>query len=356
MGNFIPPTYNFRNGNTYNNVGGALDDLDSRVYDLEQNGGGGTGPQGPAGPAGAAGANGLSAYEIAQNNGFSGTEQQWLDSLKGANGQDGAQGDKGDKGDPGEPGTGTGTGSEGPAGQDGRDGVDGAQGDKGDKGDDGRSAYEVAVDEGFTGTETEWLNSLKGADGRDGRDGARAVAGRNIEIQDNQDGTQTVSLSKDVDLGADGSLSVGATTVNNDGLSIQGGPSVTRNGVDAGNQRVTSVAPGRIERGSTDAVNGGQIYDLQEQWNDRWTNVDRRFDNVEKRLNGLGAQMGAMTMMAAAPGEGGVTVGLGYSGGETALAVGWSRRINDRTSIAVGAAFGGGNKAVLGVGVRIGGR
>src|SRR5690606_22977652 len=52
MGNFIPPAYNYRNGATYNNVGGALDDLDRRVYDLEQNpGGGGQGPQGPAGPA-----------------------------------------------------------------------------------------------------------------------------------------------------------------------------------------------------------------------------------------------------------------------------------------------------------------
>ena len=45
-----------------------------------------TGPQGSAGPTGATGAagtNGASAYDIAQNNGFAGTETEWLESLKG---------------------------------------------------------------------------------------------------------------------------------------------------------------------------------------------------------------------------------------------------------------------------------
>lgn len=42
------------------------------------------GPQGPAGANGAPGADGLSAYEIAVENGFEGTEQQWLDSLGGS--------------------------------------------------------------------------------------------------------------------------------------------------------------------------------------------------------------------------------------------------------------------------------
>lgn len=37
-----------------------------------------------------------------------------------------------------------------------------------EKGKDGKSAYEIAVEHGFTGTENEWLQSLKGADGKDG--------------------------------------------------------------------------------------------------------------------------------------------------------------------------------------------
>jgi len=46
------------------------------------------------------------------------------------------------------------------------------KGEKGDKGDDGDSAYQVAVKNGFTGTEQEWLDSLIGSDGQDGQDGA----------------------------------------------------------------------------------------------------------------------------------------------------------------------------------------
>lgn len=47
------------------------------------------------------------------------------------------------------------------------------------KGDDGRSAYEVAVANGFVGTETQWLASLKGANGTNGLNGATGPAGAN---------------------------------------------------------------------------------------------------------------------------------------------------------------------------------
>lgn len=47
----------------------------------------------------------------------------------------------------------------------------------------GKSAYEIALEHGFTGTEAEWLASLKGADGRNGADGADGASG-----QDGADG------------------------------------------------------------------------------------------------------------------------------------------------------------------------
>lgn len=49
---------------------------------------------------------GKSAYEIAVENGYTGTEQEWLDSLEGEEGPQGPQGEKGDKGDKGDPGAG----------------------------------------------------------------------------------------------------------------------------------------------------------------------------------------------------------------------------------------------------------
>lgn len=74
---------------------------------------------------------GPSAYEIAVTNGFQGTVQDFLDSLKGEDGDDGLPG------------------------------VDGSH---------GLSAYEIAQEAGFTGTETEWLASLQGKDGANGKD------------------------------------------------------------------------------------------------------------------------------------------------------------------------------------------
>ena len=56
---------------------------------------GATGQNGADGKDGINGTNGLSAYQIAVSNGFIGTEQQWLVSLKGATGATGATGNNG---------------------------------------------------------------------------------------------------------------------------------------------------------------------------------------------------------------------------------------------------------------------
>ena len=51
-------------------------------------------------------------------------------------------------------------------GRDGRDGTPGKNGEKGEAGPQGLSAYQVAVNNGFSGSESEWIKSLKGADGK----------------------------------------------------------------------------------------------------------------------------------------------------------------------------------------------
>ena len=87
---------------------------------------------------------------------------------KGDTGAQGIQGPKGDKGDKGDQGD---QGIQGIQGEQGVQGVAGAKGDTGDTGADGKSAYEVAVAEGYEGTATEWLASLKGEKGDKGDDG-----------------------------------------------------------------------------------------------------------------------------------------------------------------------------------------
>ncbi len=90
---------------------------------------------GSNGTNGKDGENGLSAYELAVQEGFTGSLAEWLNSLKGADGKDGING------------------------------KDGADGRNGTDGKGGLSAYEIALNNGFVGTESEWLASLKGKDG-----------------------------------------------------------------------------------------------------------------------------------------------------------------------------------------------
>lgn len=107
-----------------------------------------TGATGTAGSNGTDGANGKSAYKVAIENGFAGTENEWLDSLRG---------------------------TQGIAGK------DGAKGEHGSNGSDGKSAYEIAVANGLTEAtnEADWIISLQGAGGEQGIQGLSGNDGAN---------------------------------------------------------------------------------------------------------------------------------------------------------------------------------
>ncbi|WGE59188.1 YadA-like family protein [Actinobacillus equuli] len=55
-------------------------------------------------------------------------------------------------------------------------------------------------------------------------------------------------------------VTVGDTKINNDGVTINNGPSVTKNGIDAANTTISNVKDGKVEAGSKEAVNGGQLF------------------------------------------------------------------------------------------------
>ena len=92
----------------------------------------------------------------------------------GQNGVDGATGPQGLKGDTGLTGA---VGPQGPKGDTGATGATGPQGLNGDTGAAGKSAYELAVAGGYTGTQTEWIASLKGPKGDTGLTGAAGAKG-----------------------------------------------------------------------------------------------------------------------------------------------------------------------------------
>ena len=92
--------------------------------------------------------------------------------LQGLQGVAGAKGEKGDPGVQGLPGKDGAQGLPGAKGDPGAQGIQGLPGKDGAKGADGKSAYEVAVSNGFVGNEAAWLASLKGAKGDKGDAGA----------------------------------------------------------------------------------------------------------------------------------------------------------------------------------------
>ena len=113
--------------------------------------------------------------------------------LQGERGLPGADGAKGDKGEQGERGL---TGAKGDKGSDGLDGKDGLPGAKGADGlpgkngvdgKDGKSAYQIAVAQGFAGSEAAWLLSLKGEKGEKGDPGSGGS------------GTDTTALQQEID-------------------------------------------------------------------------------------------------------------------------------------------------------------
>ena len=72
--------------------------------------------------------------------------------------------------------------------------------------------------------------------------------------------TLELRLAENIDLGPNGRVTMGKTVVNDDGIKITGGPSVTSSGIDAGGKKVTNIAEGDISPTSNDAVTGRQVY------------------------------------------------------------------------------------------------
>ncbi|HDR1024331.1 YadA-like family protein [Pasteurella multocida] len=101
----------------------------------------------------------------------------------------------------------------------------------------------------------------------------QVVAGDNITVTQGgtaENPTYTVATKKDVKFDSviagndtDGGTKIdkdGLTFVNKDGNKVENSPSITKTGIDAGNQKVTNVQNGNIVKDSKDAVNGGQLF------------------------------------------------------------------------------------------------
>ncbi|HHW7545899.1 TPA: YadA-like family protein [Mannheimia haemolytica] len=181
----------------------------------------------------------------------------------------------------------------GPKGADGKDGAsatisvkDGAKGLAGNDGKDGESKTRIVYEKpDGTTEEVATLNDGLRFVGDDGKEIVKKlnetlkISGGDTDLTNlsdnnigvvNNNGALTVKLAKDIDLTKDGSVTIGDTTVNNDGLTIKDGPSVTKAGINAGDKKIINVQDGEISATSKDAVNGSQLYQVQEVANAGW--------------------------------------------------------------------------------------
>ena len=101
------------------------------------------------------------------------------------------------------------------------------------------------------------------------------VAGDDNITTEARDDKVTVKLKKDLVVN---SVKAGDTTVNNDGVKIAGGPSLTKSGIDAAGNKVTNVADGDLNANSKDAVNGSQLFATNQ-------NVATNAANIAKGIN-----------------------------------------------------------------------
>ena len=304
-GVFQSPTYIFLSGATYNNVGSALAYLDGRVTSLET--------------AGPTGADGKSAYEVAQDNGFTGTETEWLASLKGETGAQGPQGEPGQAGE-----------------------------------DAGKDPYFTADADGNTDQSNPAV-----------ADGAGAVA---AGASSSASGDGSVAVGKGSSATAENSVALGSGSVADQANTVSVG--------SAGNERqVTHVAAGV---NATDAVNVAQMQagdaatlntannytDMRSQqtlesanaytdW--RISQLGDEIGNLDRRIDQVGAQGAALTMMASSalnlePGEVAIQAGWGQYRSSAAFAVGAKIRTGERSALNMGLSVVNG-KAMGGIGV-----
>ena len=176
-------------------------------------------------------------------------------------------------------------------------------------------------------------------------------AGNNITVTEstNTNGGKkyTVGMAKDITVD---SVKVGDKTY------------VSKDGLNANNQTITNVKDGKIEEGSKDAVNGGQLYATNQLVKDNASNISLLGNSINKlnnRVDKVGA--GAAALAALHPldfdpeDKWDFAAGYGNYSGASAVALGAYYRPNEDTMFSVGGSFGNGENMVnAGVSLKLG--
>ena len=186
----------------------------------------------------------------------------------------------------------------------------------------------------------------------------------------------TISVSLKPDIQVDSvTINNGGPTINNTGIDMNGksitnvenitvnnGPTINSSGIDMNSQKITNLADGEIAEGSTDAVNGGQLYNTNQAVIANAENINslsHSLNKLDSRINRVGA--GAAALAALHPldfdpdNKWDFAAGYGNYAGANAVAIGTYYRPNENTMFSIGASFGGGENMInAGVSFKLG--
>ena len=203
--------------------------------------------------------------------------------------------------------------------------------------------------------------------------------GKNISTKANVTGagsmdTISVSLKPDIHVNSV-TINNGGPTINNTGIDMNGksitnvenitvnnGPTINSSGIDMNSQKITNLADGEIAEGSTDAVNGGQLYNTNQAVIANAENINslsHSLNKLDSRINRVGA--GAAALAALHPldfdpdNKWDFAAGYGNYAGANAVAIGTYYRPNENTMFSIGGSFGGGENMInAGVSFKLG--
>ena len=202
------------------------------------------------------------------------------------------------------------------------------------------------------------LNSqinVKGADSN--TNWSEFDGGDNVMTNIDKSGNIRVGIKKNlkVESVTANKFTAGDTVIDNNGVTIKNGPSMTKNGIDAGNKQITNVAPGRIAADSTDAVNGSQLHEVKADMNNKINHLNGQVNKLGKRVNAGTASALAASQLPQAyiPGKSMVSVAAGNYQGQNAVALGMSR-ISDNGKIIIRLAGTSDTQGKVGVAVGAG--
>lgn len=202
------------------------------------------------------------------------------------------------------------------------------------------------------------LNSqinVKGADSN--TNWSEFDGGDNVMTNIDKSGNVRVGIKKNlkVESVTANKFTAGDTVIDGNGVTIKNGPSMTKNGIDAGNKQITNVAPGRIAADSTDAVNGSQLHEVKADMNNKINHLNGQVNKLGKRVNAGTASALAASQLPQAyiPGKSMVSVAAGNYQGQNAVALGMSR-ISDNGKIIIRLAGTSDTQGKVGVAVGAG--